>query len=90
MLEQKDLDMIRQVVKEEINSRATETENFLLDEIERRHRHLEEQMKKVRKNLEDLDSYYRITKLESDNTSLLLKMVDSLSKRVEELEKRTA
>ena len=90
MLEQKDLDMIRQVVKEEINSRAIETEKFLLDEIERRHKHLEEQMKKVQKNLEDLDSYYRITKLENDNTSLLLKMVDSLSKRVEELEKRTA
>jgi len=57
--EAKDLDMIRQVVKEEINSRAIETEKFLLDEIERRHKHLEEQMKKVQKNLEDLDRYYR-------------------------------
>ena len=90
MLEQKDLDMIRQVIKEEIDSRAIETEKFLLDETERSQKYLEEQMKKVQKNLEDLNSYYRITKLENDNTSLLLKMVDSLSKRVEELEKRTA
>lgn len=33
MLEQKDLDMIRQVVREEVDERANKTEDFLLEEI---------------------------------------------------------
>ena len=44
----------------------------------------------VQKNLDELSQYYRITKLENDNTALLLKMIDELSKRVEVLEKKTA
>lgn len=40
--------------------------------------------------MEELNQYYRITKLENDNTTLLLKMIDELSRRVEELEKKTA
>lgn len=42
----------------------------------------------VEKNLNELTQYYRITRLESDNTALLLKMVDELSRKVEELERR--
>lgn len=45
---------------------------------------------KVRKNLEELNQHYRITKLENDNTAMLLKMIDDLSRRIGELEKRTA
>lgn len=45
---------------------------------------------KVQKNLEELNQYYRITKLENDNTAMLLKMTDDLSRRIGELEKRTA
>lgn len=39
-----------------------------------------------------LEQYDRITKLENDNdnTALLLKMIDELSKRVEALERRAA
>lgn len=47
-------------------------------------------MEEVQKNLDELNQYYRITKLENDNTVLLLKMIDELSKRVEVLEKKTA
>jgi len=47
-------------------------------------------MEEVQKNLDELNQYYRITKLENDNTALLLKMIDELSKRVEILEKKTA
>ncbi len=90
MLEQKDIDMIRQVVREEVDERASKTEDFLLDEIGRTQTYLEKQINEVKKNMDELIQYYRITKLENDNTSLLLKMIDQLSKRVEELEKRTA
>ncbi|MCH1973503.1 hypothetical protein MCI89_14235 [Muricomes sp. OA1] len=90
MLDQKDIDMIRQVVREEVDERASKTEDSLLDEIGRTQTYLEKQINEVKKNMDELSQYYRITKLESDNTALLLKMIDQLGKRVEELEKRTA
>lgn len=53
----------------------------------------EEQIDTVKKNLDELSQYYEINKLENDNTTLLLKMIDNLSdlsKRITELEKKTA
>lgn len=78
MLEQKDLDALQ--------------ENLLLKEADRIQISLEDKIGAIQKNLEELEQYYRITKLENDNdnTALLLKMIDELSKRVEALERRTA
>lgn len=101
MLEEKDLQAIREVMKSEIvaseertkeyiDARFTESENLVLGEVERVREILENQIAQVKKNMEELNQYYRITKLENDNTALLLKMIDELSKRVEELEKKTA
>lgn len=86
MLDQKDLAAIRAIMKEEI----TESENLILEEMERTRNIIEKQIDKVQSNLDEINQYYRITKLENDNTTLLLKMIDELSKRVEELEKKTA
>jgi uncharacterized Zn finger protein (UPF0148 family) len=86
MLEQKDLDAIRAIMKEEI----TESENLILEEMERTRKILDDKISQVQKNMDELNNYYKITRLENDNTSLLLKMIDELSRRVEELEKRTA
>lgn len=86
MLNQQDLEAIRKIRQEEIAG----TENLVLEEMERTRNILEKQINAVQKNLEELVQYYRITKLENDNTALLLKMIDELSRRVEELEKRTA
>ena len=78
------------VMESVIDERLSKTENFMLDEIGRTQVYLENKINKVQKNLEELNQYYRITKLENDNTALLLKMIDELSKRGEELEKKTA
>lgn len=86
MLEQKDLDAIRAIMKEEI----TESENLILEEMERTRKILDDKISQVQKNMDELNNYYKITRLENDNTSLLLKMIDELSRRVGELEKRTA
>ncbi|CUO99232.1 hypothetical protein GCM10008922_25200 [Faecalicatena contorta] len=86
MLDRKDLEAIAKL----IDARAEQTESLLLDEIGRTQTYLEKQITEVKKNMEELSQYYRITKLESDNTTLLLKMIDQLNRRVEELEKRTA
>lgn len=97
MLEQNDLIAIRKIMKEEItesekrtDARFAESENLVLEESERTRNILEKQIEKVQKNLDELSQYYRITKLENDNTALLLKMIDELSKRIENLEKKTA
>lgn len=51
---------------------------------------MESKINTVKENLEELKQYYKITKLENDNTTILLKMIEELSKRVEELEKKSA
>ena len=90
MLEQKDLDILKNMMESIMDERLARSETFILDEIERTRDILEGKIEKVQKNLDELNQYYRITKLENDNTALLLKMIDELSRRVEELEKRTA
>lgn len=87
MLEQNDLIAIRKIMKEEIaesekrtDARFAESENLIL----------EKEIAAVQKNLDELSQYYKITKLENDNTALLLKMIDELSRRIEKLEKKTA
>ena len=73
-----------------LDAKIAKSENLLLEEMERTRNILEKQIDKVRKNLEELSQYYKITKLENDNTALLLKMIDELSRRISELEKKTA
>ena len=90
MLGQDDIKILKGMMESVIDERLSKTENFMLDEIGRTQVYLENKINKVQKNLEELNQYYRITKLENDNTTLLLKMIDELSKRVEELEKKTA
>lgn len=51
----------------------------------------DEQIETLKKNMEELARYYRITKLEkNDNTALVIKMLEELSKRVTKLERKTA
>lgn len=90
MLEHKDLEMIRQVIRAENEEQRARTESFLLDEMGRVYGDLENHIQEVKKNLEELNQYYRITKLENDNTAILLQMMSGLSKRVEELEKKAS
>lgn len=105
MLEQKDLEILQKMMETIVDSRVTESEkkigavidariaeseNFNLKELDRVQIGLENKINAVQKNLDELNQYYRITKLENDNTALLLKMIDELSKRVEELERKTA
>lgn len=73
-----------------IDDRLSKTEDFILDEIGRTQTYLENKIDQVQKNIEELNQYYRITKLENDNTTLLLKIIDELTKRVEELENKIA
>lgn len=105
MLEQRDLDVLRELmrteidgrlgktenlIRAEIDSRVGKTEDLLLDEIGRTQTYLEKQINDVKKNIENLEQYYRITKLENDNTAILLKIIEDIKERVEKLEQKTA
>ena len=44
----------------------------------------------MQQNVDELYQYYRITRLENENISLIVEQLEDLTRRVEILEKRTA
>ncbi|BDZ83992.1 hypothetical protein Lac2_21260 [Claveliimonas bilis] len=101
MLEKQDIEIIRSIMQEseerimekfdqKLQRALRETENGLLEEMDRMRESLEEKIANVDKKVDNLETYYRITKLENDNTSILLKIVGDLQERVTVLEKKTA
>ena len=86
MLDEKDLLAIANL----IDSRAKKTETLLLDEIARTQNHLQKKVELVQKNINELNQYHRISKLENENTTLLLQMIQDLKKEVDELKKKIA
>ena len=75
---------------QKMDEKLTCSENLILRELDRVQEHLETDVQKVQRNLEELQQYYRITKLENDNTSLLLKMYNDMQKEIEELKAKIA
>ena len=101
MLEKQDIEIIRSIMQEseerimekfdqKLQRALRETENGLLEEMDRMRESLEEKIANVDKKVDNLETYYRITKLENDNTSILLKIVGDLQERVIVLEKKKA
>lgn len=86
MLEQKDLEAIAKIVETKVDERVTRSEKFIFDEFGR----MEQKIEDIKKNLEELEQYYKITKLENDNTKILLQLIESLRNDVEELKKKIA
>ena len=67
-----------------------ENQEFILEEIDRTNNNLERKIDKVNQRLEEIDQFYRIRKLEDDNTVVLTRGYYELSERVEKLERRMA
>lgn len=82
--------IVEEKVTEIVEDKVTQSSNMLLEKIDGVQGILQQNIKTVEKNLEELQQYYRITKLENVNSMLLLKLVDELSRRVTELENKTA
>ena len=80
----------RKAIQKDTKKAITESEKMLLDEIKFNREAVEKLISNVQSNLEELKQYYRITKLENDNTSMLLQMITRLQDDVEELKKKTA
>ena len=64
--------------------------DVVLDEVVRVHENLQAQIDALEKNVAELRQYYRVDKLENDNMTLMLRLMNDLVKRVEELERRIA
>ena len=97
MLDTNDLNAIKELLKEnnkeikkDTKKAISESEKMLLDEIQFNRNAMEKLISKVENNLEELKQYYRITKLENDNTAILLKLITQLQSDVEELKRKTA
>lgn len=97
MLDQKDIELLQKLFEQseermvqKMDEKLTHSENLILNELDRVQEHLETDVEKVQKNLEELQQYYKITKLENDNTSLLLKMYNNMQKEIEELKAKIA
>lgn len=63
---------------------------LILDEVVRVHEGLQGQIDRLEKNMNEMQQYYRIDKLENDNMKLLIQHVADLDRRVEKLENKTA
>ena len=73
-----------QEMDSKIDTRFQESENMILEELDRVQINLEKRIDKVQKNLDELNQYYRITKLENDNTAILLKMIQDQDKTIQD------
>lgn len=82
MLDEKDLKSIADL----LNSQT----NMILNELDNVQSKLTDKMNRLESNMDELKQYYRINKLENENTSLLLQMIKDLQKEVEELKKKIA
>lgn len=85
-LDKMDNRMDGMVTKEDLR----ESENMILSHIDHVQEVFDKRFEKLEKNMEELCQYYRITKLENENTTLLLRMIEELRKDVEDLKRKTA
>lgn len=90
MLEQKDIEVLQSMMESVLGRRLEETTKGIEATMDRRLAESEnlilEEMERSRGILDDKIE----RELESDNTALLLKMIEGLSKRVDKLERITA
>ena len=82
MLDEKDLKSIADL----LNSQT----NMILSELDNVQTRLTDKINMVESNMEEIKQYYRINKLENENTSLLVQMSKDLQKEVDELKKKIA
>ena len=77
-------------MRKEFQDALNNSENMILTELDRVQEHLEGKFEVLQKDMDEMKQYYRITRLEEDNTALLLRMVVDLRKDVDKLKEKTA
>jgi len=100
MLEQKDVELLKtmmgEVMQENLKPLKDDVQDLkkmdqlILDEIVRVHEGVEAHISQLEKNMNEMKQFYRMDKLENDNMTLMLRLVNDLVKRVEDLENKIA
>lgn len=87
------LDKVENIVKrsettlsKKMDKKIIKSESLVLDEVERTRNILERKIEKTQKDVDELKSIYRVIKMDTENTAMLLRMYDNLENRVEKLE----
>lgn len=88
-VEKKVIESERNIIQQ-VDKKIAESENLILKELDRLEIHLEKEVDQVQRNLDEIKQFYRINKLESDNTTLLLQMYNNLEEKIKELESKIA
>lgn len=90
MLDQKDLDLLQKMMESVVDSRIAESENLLLEEMDRLQTNLTNRIDRIENRLDTMQHEINACKMERESVSILLKKIDQLERRIEELEKKTA
>lgn len=97
MLSKEDLSAIADILKEsearmkdQFAENLRESENLILDEVDRVRVDLKEDIAQVNKNMDELRQYYKIVRLENEHSALFLKKVEDLQKQIDELKTKIA
>jgi hypothetical protein len=73
-----------------IDEKFTNFENVILRKLERIQERMDKRMDDIQRNIDELNQYYRISKMESDKTSVLLQMYIDMQKQIAEIQARIA
>ena len=76
--------------EEKMDRRFAESENMILEELSRDREYLEKQIFEVRKDIERLEQYSGISRLENENMTLVMQMIGDLQREMEELKNKIA
>ena len=74
---------ILEVLQKEIRASGNST----LEEVDRLQEIMERRIGEVNEKIENVERYYRISRLENDNTTLVLQIVEDYGRRLEKLER---
>ena len=90
MLEQKDLEVLQNMMESVVSTRIAESENLLLEEMDRLQTNLTNRIDRINSRIDSMQHEVNACKLDRESIGLLIKKIDQLESRIEELEKRTA
>ena len=73
-----------------IDEKFTNFENVIVRKLDRIQERMDKRMDDIQRNIDELNQYYRISKMESDKTSVLLQMYIDMQKQIAEIQARIA
>ena len=84
---QQNLEKTEKNILEALRKEIRASENSTLEEVDRLQEIMERRIGEVNEKIENVERYYRISRLENDNTTLVLQIVEDYGRRLEKLER---